>query len=52
MKHKHTALIAGGIMLAFGLINAAAGNALVAHVYLAAILAAIAVISMKGESGW
>ena len=49
MTDKPTALLAGGIMLAFGLINAAAGNALVAHVYLAAILAAVAIISMKGE---
>ena len=44
-----TATIAFGSMGAFCLINAAAGNALIAHVYLAAILAALAVISMKGE---
>ena len=49
MTDKPTAFIAFGIMLAFGLINAAAGNALVAHVYLAAFLAATAVISVKGE---
>lgn len=49
MTRKHTAALAFGIMVAFGLINAAAGNSLVAHVYLAAFLAATAVISVKGE---
>jgi hypothetical protein len=49
MTQKRTALLACGIMFAFCFINAAAGNALIAHIYLAAILAALAAISGKGE---